>query len=174
MRVGLAAVAALWLLASGARGQTPVPTPPAAAPAPVDEASFTWQQPSQADGILLYWSKVQGSDLVAFKGEGIVDAPLDKVATIIADTSRGTEWIDGLVKSQVVDRASDTDFVEYDHQGVPFPFDQLISDRDFVSRVTLTADPNVHGLTIRYVSVQDPAAPPPGKCVRGELRYCVF
>ena len=142
--------------------------------AAVNESAFTWQQPSQADGILLYWSKVPDTDIVAFKGEGIVDAPMDKVATIIVDTTRGTEWIDGLVESRVLKSISPTQFVEYDHQGVPFPFDQLISDRDFVSRVTVEPAPEVHGLTISYVSVEDPSMPPTQKYVRGQLRYCVF
>jgi hypothetical protein len=158
-----------FILTAGSFGQTPTPTE-----GTVDESQLNWQQPSQADGIVLYWSKVPGTDVIAFKGEGIVDAPMDKVATIIADTTRGTEWIDGLVESKVVRPISDTDFIEYDHQGVPFPFDQLISDRDFVSHVHMEADPRVHGLAISYVSVEDPAMPPLKKYVRGELRYCVF
>ncbi len=160
-------------LAGFAGAQTPA-EPPTPATAPVNESAFTWQQPSQADGILLYWSKVPDTDIVAFKGEGIVDAPMDKVATIIVDTTRGTEWIDGLVESKVLKSVSPTQFVEYDHQGVPFPFDQLISDRDFVSQVTIAPAPEVHGLTISYVATEDPSMPPTKKYVRGELRYCVF
>lgn len=156
-------------------GQTPMPAAtPMAALEPLEEKTFTWQQPSRADGITLYWSKVPHSDIVAFRGEGVVDAPMDKVATIIADTSRGTEWIDGLVASKVIDRTSDTDFVEYDHQGVPFPFDQLISDRDFVSQVHIEADPQTHGMIISYVAAEDPAVPPLKKYVRGKINYCRF
>jgi len=165
------ALSGFFLIAGFVSAQTPGPTPVTAA---VNESAFTWQQPSQADGILLYWSKVPDTDIVAFKGEGIVDAPMDKVATIIVDTTRGTEWIDGLVESKVLKSVSHTQFVEYDHQGVPFPFDQLISDRDFVSQVTVEPAPEVHGLTIRYVAAEYPSMPPTKKYVRGELRYCVF
>jgi hypothetical protein len=165
----------LLLVAGLAGAQTPAPTQvPLSAKMPVAEGAFTWQQPSQTDGILLYWSKVPNTDIVAFKGEGIVDAPIDKVATIIVDTSRGTEWIDGLVESRVLKSVSPTEFIEYDHQGIPFPFDQLISDRDFVSQVSVEPAPEVHGLTIRYAATQEATLPPLKKYVRGEIRYCVF
>ncbi len=173
--LNFAALFLMTLLTGSAQALGPTPLPsPIPTPLSMDESAFTWQQPSQSDGILLYWSKVEGTDIVAFKGEGIVDAPMDKVATIIADTSRGTEWIDGLVLSKVLRTISPTEFIEYDHQGVPFPFDQLISDRDFVSHVTVEAAPEVHGITIRYESVEDPLMPPLKKYVRGQLRYCIF
>jgi START domain len=165
----------LLLVAGLAGAQTPAPTQmPLPAKMPIAEGAFTWQQPSRTDGILLYWSKVSNTDIVAFKGEGIVDAPIDKVATIIVDTSRGTEWIDGLVESRVLKSVSPTEFIEYDHQGIPFPFDQLISDRDFVSQVSVEPVSEVHGLTIRYGATEDASMPPIKKYVRGELRYCVF
>ncbi|MGH7738692.1 MAG: START domain-containing protein [bacterium] len=166
-------ISVFFLLPWSAMAATAAPTPNAAAAA-LDEPAFSWQKPSQSDGILIYWSKVPNTGIVAFKGEGIVDAPLDKVATIIVDTSRGTEWIDGLVESRVLRSISPTQFIEYDHQGVPFPFDQFISDRDFVSKVTVETMPDVHGLTIRYTSTTDPSMPPLKKYVRGDLRYCVF
>src|ERR1051325_6857536 len=92
-----------------------------------------WIKSSNAGGLNFYWSKVGGSQVIAFRGEGIVDAPIEKVASIIIDTTRGTEWIDSLVKSNVVRNISPTEFIEYDHVGIAFPFDSLMSDRDFVS-----------------------------------------
>jgi len=103
----------------------------------VKESEFHWKKSCNTDGLTLYWSKVEGSQVIAFRGEGIVDAPLEKVASIIIDTTRGTEWIDSLVSSKVVRNLSPTEFVEYDHAGIPFPFDQVMSDRDFVSHVFL-------------------------------------
>src|SRR5579872_2428884 len=95
--------------------------------------TFHWKQSSNSDGLSLYWSKVEGSQVIAFRGEGIVDAPIEKVASIIIDTTRATEWIDSLVSSNVVRNISPTEFIEYDHVGISFPFDTVMSDRDFVS-----------------------------------------
>ena len=54
------------------------------------------------DGIRVYKREVPGSALLAFKGEGTVDAPIEKVATIIYDTTRATEWIADLKESRIL------------------------------------------------------------------------
>ena len=141
--------------------------------APMKESSFHWQKSCNTEGLTIYWSKVEGSQVIAFKGEGIVDAPLEKVASIIIDTTRGTEWIDSLVASKVLRTLSPTEFVEYDHAGIPFPFDTLMQDRDFVSHVTVEADPESRRMTVRYEPIEDSLAPPSKKMTRGVMT-CEF
>src|SRR5262249_13414091 len=123
-------------------------------------------------GLTIYWSKVEGSEVVAFRGEGIVDSPLERVASVVVDTTRGTEWINSLVSSKVVKNLSGSEFIEYDHVGIPFPFDQLMSDRDFVSHVTLEAGSD-GSFTVRYGPAEDEGAPVLKNRVRG-LMTCVF
>ncbi len=132
-----------------------------------------WNKSQNADGLTIYWSRVEGSQVIAFRGEGIVDSPIEKVASVIADASRGTEWVDSLVESKVVKTLSPTEFLEYDHVGIPFPFTPLMSDRDFLSKVTLVADPATKRLTVSYLSTEDDVAPPIKKCVRG-IMACSF
>ncbi len=135
---------------------------------------YIWHKSANADGISVYWSKAAGNPVVAFKGEGIVDAPLEKVASVITDTSRGTEWIDKLVESRILRSISPSEFIEYDHMGVPVPLTAVIKDRDFVSNVRLENDPLTRRITIRYRSVEDSLAPVSNKYVRGKLIQCVF
>src|SRR5579859_7735345 len=48
-----------------------------------------------------------------------------------------------------------------------------MSDRDFVSKATLAADPKTHGISVTYESVDDPSMPPLKKYVRGVM-WCEF
>ncbi len=137
------------------------------------ESSFHWQKSCNTEGLTIYWSKVEGSQVIAFRGEGIVDAPLEKVASIIIDTTRGTEWIDSLVSSRVVRDLSPSEFIEYDHVGIAFPFDTVMQDRDFVSHVRLDFDPGSRRVTVRYEPAEDSLAPPLKKFTRGTMT-CEF
>lgn len=137
------------------------------------DSDYHWQKSCETDGLTIYWSRVPGSEVIAFKGNGIVDEPLDKVASVIVDTSRGTEWIDSLVSSKVVRTLTPTEFIEYDHVGIPFPFDTVMSDRDFVSHVTVDYDPATQRLTVSYLPAEDELAPVLKKYTRGVMT-CVF
>lgn len=139
----------------------------------IKKSGIVWKRCSSAEGLSLYWSKVEGSQVIAFRGEGIVDAPIEKVASILLDTNRNTEWVDSLVSSKIVRTLSPTEFIEYDHAGIPFPFDTLTADRDFVSHVTLGSDPVHRRLVITYEPAEDQLAPLLKKYVRGSLN-CEF
>jgi hypothetical protein len=160
----------LWALPLHAE---PDPLSDSAPASVVQEGEFHWQKSCNTEGLTLYWSKVDGSKVIAFKGEGIVDEPIEKVATVIIDTTRGTEWIDSLLASKVVRAISKTEFIEYDHVGIPFPFDTIMSDRDFVSHVYLEADPKTKRMTVSYLPAEDDLAPVLKKYTRGRMT-CVF
>jgi hypothetical protein len=162
----LLAAVPLW---SYAESSVPESSPAASLQEPV----FHWNKSCNDNGLTIYWSKVEGSQVIAFRGEGIIDAPLEKVASIIIDTTRATEWVDSLVSSKVVRNVSPVEFIEYDHAGIPFPFTAVMSDRDFVSCVTVESDPKTRRLTVNYNPAEDSLAPPIKKCVRGVMT-CVF
>ena len=149
------------------------PPVPNAGPASLENIKFQWKKCSTGEGLSLYWSKVEGSQVIAFRGEGIVDAPIEKVASIIIDPTRATEWVDSLVSSKVVREISPVEFIEYDHAGIPFPFDTLMHDRDFVSHVTVAADPQSRQVAVTYQPAEDESAPPLKKYVRGTM-VCEF
>jgi hypothetical protein len=133
------------------------------------EPVFQWQKSCTSDGLSIYWSKVKGSSVIAFKGEGIVEAPIEKVASIIIDTTRETEWIDSLLESRVVRSISPAEFIEYDHVGTPF----IMANRDFVSHVTVEADPRTRRMEVKYMPAEDSLVPPVKKYVRG-IMICDF
>jgi hypothetical protein len=140
--------------------------PPAAAPQP---PLVPWEKLGDDDGIAVYRREIPGSPIIAFKGEGVIDAPTLKVASIIVDTSRATEWVDSLVEARTLRHVSETEYIEYDHVGTPF----VMKDRDFVIDCKLDFDPAQKKVALRFHSVTDPLAPTTSY-VRGELMSSAF
>jgi hypothetical protein len=111
-----------------------------------------------ADGIQIFRKEAGSDRLVAFRGIGDVEAALPLVATVIFDTDRRREWIDGLVDSRIIRWRSRDNFVEYDHIGLPF----FIRDRDFVSTVKMSFYPSRKKMAFHYQPSDDPSAPRTG------------
>ena len=120
-----------------------------------DGSERAWQQVRNSDGIVVSRKDVPGSPFVALRGEGDVDAPLLLVGSVLVDITRDKEWVDSVVDAKVVREVGETEYVTYSHVGTPV----TMSDRDFVTKVDLTADPWKKALEIRMRSVDDPAAP---------------
>ena len=114
-----------------------------------------WELVGVEDGIRVSRREVPGSPIVAFRGEGMVNAPLAKVLGVLADHDHCTEWVDRLERAIVLEKKSAQDMVIYQHFSLPFPF----SDRDYVYRVRgrQTASGAV---SVRMKSVVHPKAPP--------------
>ena len=129
-----------------------------------------WEKLHEKDGIVVSRSTVAGARVVAFKGEGRVDAPLLKVAHVVIDPARGTEWVDSLTESRKVRTTGPFEFVEYDRFAMPL----FVKDRDLVTRVTMEPDPRARRVVIRFVSIEDPDVPPTPKCVRANLVHSMF
>ncbi len=129
-----------------------------------------WQSViNTSDGILIFEKEAGDSGLIEFRGNGIVEAPLPLVATVIFDTGRRREWIKGLAESRILRREGKDDYIEYDHIDMPIFF----SDRDFVSRVQIGFDPSVKELVFHYLPSDDPTAPH-SDYIRGEMLNMTF
>jgi hypothetical protein len=128
-----------------------------------------WEKFDERDGIAIFRRDIPGSPIVALRGEGVVDAPLLRVASVIFDASRAAEWIDSMVEARTIRDISPVERVIWTHIGTPF----LLDDRDFVYSGKFTAVPRRKQLRLDYRSVVDPLAPKT-KYVRGEFTYGVF
>ena len=132
-------------------------------------ADAGWQSMGTKDGISVSRKEVPGSPIIAFHGEGDINAPLIQCATVVLDDDRGPEWVDSLVEAKVVRVINPLEYIEFNHIGTP----PLIRDRDFVTDVKMTVDPVAKSFTVKYQSVDEPLMPP-GKWVRGEMMYTYF
>ena len=128
-----------------------------------------WEFVRESKGIKVFKKEVAGSPLIAFRGEGVLDSPISKVATVLFDTTRAPEWMPDLIESKILRWVNSNTFIEYDHVGTPF----IIKDRDFVSEVKIVTDPITHSLTFLYHSVEDSSAPKTAY-VRGNLMNTTF
>jgi hypothetical protein len=128
-----------------------------------------WTLMGRRDGIEVYRREMPGSPLVVFKGEGTIEAPLWKVASILLDTKRAPEWADSLKESRVVKRLGPTEYEEYKHLGMPL----ILKDRDFLSRVVIEVHPDRRTFALSYLPAEDREMPP-GHYVRGEIRSGSF
>ncbi|MET0595656.1 MAG: START domain-containing protein [Polyangiaceae bacterium] len=143
----------------------PAPPPPAQPSAPLP----AWEKIGDDDGIIAYRREVPGSPLIAVRGEGMVNASIVKVASVLVDSTRATEWIDRVVESRVVRVVSETETIHYDHIGTPV----VMKDRDFVTRAKLLFDNANKRVTVKMNSTTDPLAPPTDY-VRGEIMESYF
>jgi hypothetical protein len=123
-----------------------------------------WEKLGVDDGVNVYRKEVEGNPVVAVRGEGVVDAPIARVASVIFDDKRATEWVDSLVEAKLVKMYGEHEFLEYNHIGTPF----VLKDRDFLTRGTVEADLKEKTILVTMKSVDDPAMPP-SKYVRGEM-----
>jgi hypothetical protein len=128
-----------------------------------------WIVTRNESGIAVSRKEVAGSPFVAFRGEGDIDDPLLLVGSVLVDIARDREWMDSLVEARILRVISETEYVTYTHVGTPI----TMSDRDFVTDVTLAVQPTAKQMTIQMRSVDDPAAPHTGY-VRGELDRSSF
>lgn len=128
----------------------------------------SWEEIDDAHGIKVYKKDVAGSNLHAFRGVGLVDAPMEKIIWVLGDNEHRTEWVDRLKKSVILEKKGDYEFIVYQHFGSP----AVISDRDFVYRAQ--AYSRKDGTAVLDIqSVTHPKAPPTVG-VRGELKYSSY
>ena len=129
-----------------------------------------WQSAlSTDDGIQIFKKNSSESGLIEFRGVGVVEAPLPLVATVIFDTDRRTEWIKGLVESKIVRWGGKDNFIEYDHIDMPIFF----TDRDFVSKITISFDHISKEIVFHYQPSDDPSVQHTDY-LRGEILNMTF
>jgi len=129
-----------------------------------------WQPvDNTTDGIQIFRKEGRSSGLIAFRGIGDVEAPLPLVATVIFDTDRRREWVEGLVDSRILRWEDKDTFIEYDHIEMPF----FMNERDFVSKITISVDLPKKQMVFHYQSTDEPSAPRTDY-IRGEVIDMTF
>jgi hypothetical protein len=154
------------------RGLDPIPWLLALAlalAAPATNAAPGWETLRTEDGIVVSRRDVAGSSFGAFRGEGIVNAPVLAVASVVVDVPRSKEWVDSVAEARVVRVVSPVEYIVYTHVATPVG----ITDRDFVTSVALLLEPKKKLVSVRMRSVLDPAVPETSH-VRGVLKDSWF
>lgn len=128
-------------------------------------ADQSWEEISKDDGIVTHRKEIEGSDIVAFRGEAVIDASIAKVSNIMIDTSRKKEWVAKIIEARDIRPISEYERVEYNATSSGF---FAVRDRDFVFRAKADLNKEKGQVVLTLKSVTDPLAPETGR-VRGSL-----
>ena len=118
-------------------------------------ASSDWEKIGDQEGIALFRREFPESSILAVRGDAVISAPISKVASILVDSRRASEWVVGLGHSQVLRQLSNEEFIRYDRIEPPFP----VQDRDFLSKVKVSVSEDGTSLTLICQSIEDSQVP---------------
>ncbi len=124
-----------------------------------------WKKISDDDGVQAYQERNAKTDVVAFRGETIIPAPLQKVAAVLSDFNLRKEWVDALVEARILNQISRLESIEYSHTKVPWPF----QDRDFVYHVLVKVNKFPATMLITMDTVENAMEPVQSGIVRGQI-----
>ena len=137
--------------------------------APAYAAASDWEHIYEDDGVNVYRQEVAGTNLLAFRGTGFIDAPVDKVLYVFADVQHEIDWVDRLEENILIseDKAN-FERVEFHSYGLPWP----VWSRDIVFKIKLSRQDD-ESFLVTMKSVDDSLGPPT-KGVRAELHGSNF
>jgi hypothetical protein len=133
--------------------------------AATDFASAKWERMGNDDGIEVYKWEVPDSGVLAFRGVGVVNATVPKIASVLFDSARQKEWVPELGDFHDVRVIAAREKIQYFKINTPF----IVKNRDFVIHGGVDLDKESRTLLVWFHSVEDPAAPPTA-AVRGDIR----
>ncbi len=122
-----------------------------------------WEKMDEDAGITSFRKEIAGSPYKAFRGEALVNAPVEKVLWVLADNKHRTRWVDRLEVSITLEKAGDYEYVVFQYFGLPWP----VADREYVYRGVARSEGNK--VILDMASTTHPKAPK-AKGVRGQLK----
>ena len=130
----------------------------------IEASPAKWKKVNEEDGVKVYERNI--GDLIAFRGEGKIKAPLGKLLYVIEDSAHWKEWIENFDSGRVLERKSPFHKVFYQSFDSPFP----VKDRDIVYEARTTRETDGNKVIIAMRSVVHPKAPKTVG-VRVDLKY---
>lgn len=121
-----------------------------------------WEVIDESDGIVTSRRHVEGSSMLAFRGEADSDLHPSQLLAVLLDPHKGPEWVDMQTVSREVQQISDREVVLYQVYDLSWP----ISDRDYVMRRVVNLDAGSKVATVTYNSVELDTMPAQDCCVR--------
>ena len=122
---------------------------------PVTAFAGDWEQINDEAGVKVSKMSVEGSPLVAFKGETTFEQPIRRVLHVLLDNEHREEWVGRLYTNHIVERTTDFDYVLYQ----AFELPAIFSDRDYVYHGVCTEDAETGVVTLAMQSIEHEKAP---------------
>jgi hypothetical protein len=122
-----------------------------------------WEEINHEEGITVWSRDVANSSIVEFRGRGVVEAPLIRIAAVIRNSARKPEWIAHCAEERALHMFNPGHAIVYNRTKSP---NFLVSDRDVVIDASATVMPERQMVRIDFHSVTDPKMPPVDGAVR--------
>lgn len=128
------------------------------------QSDYEWKLVKTQGDIKAYVKKLPNTKIKSVKVETTAITSLSELVSIIKDAPRHPEWVYLNSKSQTLDTINQQNWIFYGMSDPPWP----ISDRDFVTRVSITQDNFDQSVQIISVGVPD-YIPEVDDCIRVEF-----
>ena len=79
-----------------------------------------WETIFSKNGIEIFSKQEEGSDLLAFKAEGIVKAPIDQIIAVLHDFDHAADWNKHLTEKRTVLKRSQVEAISYSLHAMHF------------------------------------------------------
>jgi hypothetical protein len=129
-----------------------------------DSQYQNWELIANKDGLKTF-QRDTDQGIVGFRGETVMDATIEQIATVLADMPSRKKWMDEVVEAKRIKMNSIFDRVEYNHTAVPWPF----QNRDFVYSAKVDVNTKEKTMLITMQSTEDAEMPPKDGIVRGQM-----
>jgi hypothetical protein len=120
-------------------------------------AEYPWKLRVKEDGITVYTRRVEGSPILQFKSDMIVNASLDKVVSFFEDEKIIPQWFHQCTRAELLEANGPDQKVLYFVVHLPWP----VTERDSIFRRVRTTDPKTGAVT--YVATALPERLPVAK-----------
>lgn len=104
----------------------------------VDPRPTQWEKTKDHEDIVIYEGDVQEDGAVPLKGHVIINHPIEKVVTVMADCQGKKRWLPAVEQVKILEQPNPYDRTEYYHVKMPL----IVSDRSIVlvSKASVSED----------------------------------
>jgi hypothetical protein len=121
---------------------------------PMSAFAEGWEEIYTEEGVTVSSMDVEGSKLVAFRGDTVMDAPTTKVLYVLMDNEHRLEWVGRLYENRVLETSGKYEYVLYQAFDLP----ALFMSRDYVYRGLVTEEDNGI-INLKMTSIEHADAP---------------
>lgn len=133
---------------------------------PLQAAETDWALKKDDDGITIYTRSVEGSRYKAVRAEMLVDGTVTALTALVLDSERCAEWAAHCKSSTALKTLSDTHFIHYTLNDLPWP----VADREGITDVRWAQDAADGTVTMTATLLSGDDVPPETPSARGAVR----
>ncbi len=126
------------------------------------KAEAPWEEVNDGDGIKSWKQELPGDGVPGFRGQTVIEAPIEAIRVVLEDIDHHTEWMHNCVEARAVKRISPEHRIVYNQTGAPWP----VWNRDVVLETVFAWSEGGKVLTLSFENTQPELVPLPKKTVR--------